>query len=69
MFGALRRYLVAFLILLLYDVSGAVPPAGRRQLNLQEARLSGGYRLVLDKALNKLKQYLSAHHWPPLEEL
>ena len=31
--------------------------------------MTGGYRLSLQKALNRLRQWLSAHHRPSLDEL
>ena len=38
-------------------------------LHLQEARITGKYRLVLERALNKFKLWLTSNHHGALSEL
>ena len=48
--------------------TGTAAPVDRT-LNLQEARITGKYRLVLERALNRLKLWLTSNHHGALSEL
>ena len=69
MSGAALRLPLLLLSLLLFSLASSAPSQVGPRVNLQESRVSGGYRLVLEKSLNQLRQFLAAHHWSPLEEL
>ena len=48
--------------------TGTAAPVDRT-LNLQEARITGKYRLVFERALNKFKLWLTSNHHGALSEL